>query len=47
LADLHQQHRDEQRAKTGGMEDYAAVMVIANNDGSLPGGPVSTEIRRV
>ncbi|KAJ7884163.1 hypothetical protein B0H14DRAFT_3857189 [Mycena olivaceomarginata] len=45
LADLHQQHRDEQRAKTGGMEDYAAVMVIANNDGSLPGGLVSTEIR--
>ncbi|KAJ7330869.1 hypothetical protein DFH08DRAFT_881970, partial [Mycena albidolilacea] len=47
LAELHQPHRDEQRVKTGGMEDYAAVIVIANNDESLPGGLVSTEIRRI
>lgn len=31
VAELHQQHRDQQRRETGGTEDYAAVMIIVQN----------------
>ncbi|KAJ7186478.1 hypothetical protein C8R46DRAFT_1057302 [Mycena filopes] len=46
LAELHQQHRAAQRAKTGGKEDFAALLVIADNEGphALP-GTHGTELR--
>ncbi|KAJ7263145.1 hypothetical protein B0H12DRAFT_1103553 [Mycena haematopus] len=46
LMKLHKQHRDELKAKTGGMEDYATMIVVATNVGehALPGG-LQTEIR--
>ncbi|KAJ7837959.1 hypothetical protein B0H14DRAFT_3870232 [Mycena olivaceomarginata] len=31
VAELHQQHRDQQKRATGGTEDYAAVMIIVQN----------------
>ncbi|KAJ7704164.1 hypothetical protein B0H16DRAFT_1747739 [Mycena metata] len=36
LAELHQQHRDALRAKSGGTEDYATSIVIARNEGPYP-----------
>ncbi|KAF7334540.1 hypothetical protein MVEN_02283800 [Mycena venus] len=46
LLKMHQQHRDELKARTNGMEDYATMIVIATNTGehALPGG-LATEIR--
>jgi hypothetical protein len=46
LLKLHKQHRDELKARTRGMEDYATVIVVAKNLGehALPGGN-STETR--
>ncbi|KAJ7510924.1 hypothetical protein B0H11DRAFT_1956601 [Mycena galericulata] len=43
---LHKQHRDELKKRSGGQEDYATVIVIAKNLGphALPGG-MATEIR--
>ncbi|KAJ7741182.1 hypothetical protein DFH07DRAFT_1064039 [Mycena maculata] len=43
---LHQQHRDAMKKRSGGQEDYAAVVVIAQNLGphALSGG-MSTVIR--
>ncbi|KAK7018412.1 hypothetical protein R3P38DRAFT_2982630 [Favolaschia claudopus] len=37
---LHRQHRDELKAKSGGTEDYATMLLIAQNDGdhAVPGG---------
>ncbi|KAJ6511186.1 hypothetical protein C8R45DRAFT_1207878 [Mycena sanguinolenta] len=46
LMKLHKQHRDELKARTKGMEDYATMIVVATNtgDNALPGG-LQTEIR--
>ncbi|KAJ7906193.1 hypothetical protein B0H13DRAFT_2021511 [Mycena leptocephala] len=46
LLKLHKQHRDELKARTRGMEDYATVIVVAKNLGehALPGG-LFTETR--
>ncbi|KAJ7874463.1 hypothetical protein B0H13DRAFT_2057635 [Mycena leptocephala] len=46
LLKLHKQHRDELKARTRGMEDYATVIVVAKNLGehALSGG-LSTETR--
>ncbi|KAJ7113037.1 hypothetical protein C8R44DRAFT_797109 [Mycena epipterygia] len=46
VIELHRQHREALKKRTGGLEDYATVIVIAQNIGphALPGGP-STEIR--
>ncbi|KAJ7058527.1 hypothetical protein C8F01DRAFT_1148462 [Mycena amicta] len=40
LLELHKTHRDQLKADTRGQEDYATVVVIANNGGPnpLPGG---------
>ncbi|KAJ6570521.1 hypothetical protein DFH09DRAFT_1153725 [Mycena vulgaris] len=44
--ELHKQHRDELKERSGGLEDFAAVLVMAENIGphALPGGP-AMEIR--
>jgi hypothetical protein len=49
LAELHKQHREKKKQETGGMEDYAAVLAIAMNEGThpLPGSLVNTEARYV
>jgi hypothetical protein len=46
LMKLHKQHRDELKERTGGMEDYATIVVVVRNVGehALPGA-VKTEIR--
>ncbi|KAJ6602811.1 hypothetical protein DFH09DRAFT_1125577 [Mycena vulgaris] len=46
VMELHRQHRAALKARTGGVEDYATMVVIAQNRGphALPGG-LSTEIR--
>ncbi|KAF8175474.1 hypothetical protein K438DRAFT_1979702 [Mycena galopus ATCC 62051] len=46
LMKLHKQHRDELKARTGGMEDYATMVIMATNAGEhpLPGG-LQTEMR--
>ncbi|KAJ7659322.1 hypothetical protein DFH06DRAFT_439300 [Mycena polygramma] len=40
LVQMHEQHRDELKAETNGLQDYATVVVTASNDGphALPGG---------
>ncbi|KAJ6589334.1 hypothetical protein B0H19DRAFT_1103618 [Mycena capillaripes] len=46
LMQLHKEHRDELKARTKGMEDYATMVIVAMNKGphALPGG-LQTEIR--
>ncbi|KAJ7161976.1 hypothetical protein C8R43DRAFT_316764 [Mycena crocata] len=46
VMELHKQHRDERKKGSGGEEDYATCVVMAQNLGlnRLPGGP-RTEIR--